>query len=246
MRTLSKRLGQILIGLVAVLVLSVALTARHGDPQLWPPAATDPAFKIYVVSHGYHSGIVVLRTALADAAEKQSRHGLLAIAQRFSDYRWLEIGWGDEGFYRSAPDVASVTVALALRALFRPGNASVLHVVGLSNHPGASFPHSDIIPIGLSFAGFARLIDALDASVAGAVTPEDLGPGLYGPSRFFRSVESFHIFNICNHWVARMLSVAGLPTAPVLATMPQGLFVNLKWRAGLAPLPGPRTPGAAS
>jgi hypothetical protein len=66
-----------------------------------------------------------------------------------------------------------------------------------------------------------------------------LGPGLYGPSLFYRSIQSFHVFNVCNHWVARLLSAAGLPTAPVLATLPPGLFLDLKWRAGLVPLPKP-------
>jgi hypothetical protein len=50
-------------------------------------------------------------------------------------------------------------------------------------------------------------------------------------------VETFNIFNDCNHWVARLLSAAGLPTAPVLATLPQGLLLDLKLRAGLVPLP---------
>jgi hypothetical protein len=68
---------------------------------------------------------------------------------------------------------------------------------------------------------------------------EELGPGLYGPSLFYRGVETFHVFNLCNHWVARLLSATGLPTAPVPATLPQGLFLDLKWRAGLVPLPKP-------
>jgi hypothetical protein len=52
-----------------------------------------------------------------------------------------------------------------------------------------------------------------------------------------RAVDAFYIFNVCNHRVARLLSAAGLPTAPVPATHPKGLFLDLKWRAGLVPLP---------
>ncbi len=249
MRALAKRISFGLLGFVGLLVIAIVLTARPGDPKLWPPVAGSLTAEIHVVSHGYHSGVVVLRTAVAEAAERQGRGALLAVAQRLVNYRWLEVGWGDEGFYRSVPDVTSLTVALALRALFRPGNASVVHVVGLSSHPRASFPYSDIIQIGLSAEGFARMIDALDASFArsGEVgLPEDLGPGLYGPSRFFRGVGSFHVFNVCNHWVAQLLSAAGLPTAPILATMPQGLFLDLEWRAGLVPLPRLPAPGRPS
>ena len=55
------------------------------------------------VNHGYHAGIAVPRAAFAEQA---SRHGLSAlgyVATRFADFDWLEIGWGDEGFYRYVP-----------------------------------------------------------------------------------------------------------------------------------------------
>jgi hypothetical protein len=39
--------------------------------------------------------------------------------------------------------------------------------------------------------------------------------------------------------VADLLSAAGLPVTPVLATLPAGLLLDLQWRAGLRPLPRP-------
>ena len=246
MRRLVRRIALgllVAIGLlIGVLAVATVITARSGNPRLWPPSAGAPPVEIHVVSHGYHSGVVLSRTALADYASRQGRPVLLAVAQRFANARWLEIGWGDEGFYRSAPDLASLDVGLAARALLRPGNPSVLHVVGLSNHPRASFPESDIVRIELSSEGFSRLLDRLEASFArgtGGAPPQPLGAGLYGTSLFYRGVESFHLFNLCNHWVARLLSVAGIATAPVLATLPQGLLLDLRWRAGLVPLPKP-------
>jgi uncharacterized protein (TIGR02117 family) len=234
--------GWAVVAIVALLAAMTVLTARPADPALWPPAAGAPAINIHVVSHGYHSGIIVERAAMAEAAERGGHAALAAVAQRFADYRWLEIGWGDEGFYRSVPDVASLTVRLAVRALFMPGNVSVVHVVGLDRPPRDVFPKSDIIRIPLSDKGFARMLDGLDASFGrgpGRAPLEPLGPGLYGPSLFYRGVDAFHVFNVCNHWVARLLSAAGVPTAPVLATLPPGLFLDLKWRAGLNPLPKP-------
>lgn len=234
--------GWTVVAIVALLAAMTALTARSADPALWPPAAGAPSIEIHVVSHGYHSGLVIERAALAAYAERGGDAALTAVAQRFANYQWLEIGWGDESFYRSVPDVASLTVRLALRALFLPGNASVVHVVGLSSPARETFPRADIIRIALSDEGFARMLKGLDASFGrgpGGVPLEPLGPGLYGPSLFYRGVEAFHVFNVCNHWVARLLSLAGLPTAPVLATLPPGLFLDLKWRAGLVPLPQP-------
>lgn len=236
-----RRLGLGIAGVVVLLMAATVLTARSADPALWPPVAGEPRVEIFVVSHGYHSGLVLPRETVAAAASERGHVALGAVSQRFAGYHLLEIGWGDESFYRHVPNVASLTFGLAVRALFRPGNPSVVHVVGLPAHPRQAFPRSDIVRIELSGGGYARLLDALEASFGksgGEAAVEPLGAGLYGPSLFYRGVDAFHAFNVCNHWVARLLSAAGLPTAPVLATLPPGLLLDLKWRAGLVPLPG--------
>jgi hypothetical protein len=92
----------------------------------------------------------------------------------------------------------------------------------------------------LSESGFLKLLERLDETFARAEAsdlPVELGPGLYGASLFFRANGAFHLFRVCNHWVADLLNAAGLPATPVLATLPAGLFFDLKWRAGVAPLP---------
>ena len=242
MRTLAKWLGLGVLGFFVVLSVAAWLTAKPGDPVLWPPGVGAAVAEIYVVSHGYHSGIIVRRAATEELSNRQGNAALLAVTRRFPSYQWIEIGWGDEGFYRSVPDVASLSFTLAVRALFLPGNRSVVHVVGLNVHPRDAFPKSEMVRINLTAEGFSRMLERLDASIARTGEgggPEDLGVGLYGPSKFFLSVDTFSIFNVCNHWVARLLSAAGLPSAPVLATLPQGLLLDLKWRAGLHPLPQP-------
>ena len=226
-------------GVSIALIASTILTARSGDPALWPPGPGEPRVEIFVVSHGYHSGLVLPREAMAEAAGQRSHLALGAVAQRFSGYRFVEIGWGDESFYRHVPNVASLSFGLAVRALLWPGNPSVVHVVGLPGPPREAFPRADIVRVELSSGGFARMLEALEASFGkegGAPPPEPLGSGLYGPSLFYRGVEAFHAFNVCNHWVARLLAAAGLPVAPVPATMPAGLLLDLEWRAGLVAL----------
>lgn len=248
MRKLARLFGWGLAGIFAIVILATILTARRGEAHLWPPVAGSPTAELFVVSHGYHAGIAVSRSRVAEVAGRQGNSALIAVAQRFSAYPWIEIGWGDEGFYTSVPDAASLTFALALRALFRPGNPSVVHVVGLTDQPRAVFPVADIVKVELSPEGLSQLLAKLDQTFARSSdqsSPLVLGKGLYGPSLFYRAVESFHIFNVCNHWVARLLSAAGLPTTPVLATLPPGLLFDLKWRSGLVRLP-PASAGARS
>jgi uncharacterized protein (TIGR02117 family) len=240
--TAARRIGLGLAIAAALLVVAALATARWGDRSLWPPAPGAPSTEVFVVSHGYHAGIVLPRAALADAASRGGLSALGYVAARFADFDRLEFGWGDEGFYREVPTAQSLTVALALRALFRPGNPSVLHVVGVGADPRAMFGNSELVRLDLGAAGFARLADRLDATFArgeGGVLPVELGRGLYGTSLFFRANGAFHLFNVCNHWLAGLLDAAGVPTAPVAATLPYGLLLDLEWRSGLARLSAP-------
>jgi len=225
--------------LIIVFVAATVATLRPGDHALYPAPAGQPTATVFVVSHGYHAGIAVPRSTLADAASRHGYAALIAVATRFGAYPFLEMGWGDEEFYRNVPTIGSVTVPMAARALFLPGNRSVLHVVGLSYPPRAAFPLADIIALELSEDGFDRMLARIDATFAPTndAPIEDAGRGLYGPSRFYRARGTFNIFHVCNHWLADLLDAAGVPTAPVLATLPPGLFLDLQWRSGLRPLP---------
>jgi uncharacterized protein (TIGR02117 family) len=243
LRSLARRVGVALAILAIVLVTATVLTARRDDPGLWPPAPGAAATTIFVVSHGYHSGLVLPRRELVEVASRRQPDALAQVARRFAGFAYLEVGWGEEAFYREVPTLQHMTLALAARALLRPGNASVLHVVGVGANPRAMFAHSDLVRVELSAQGFGRLIEKLDASLARKDgRPQELGRGLYGTSLFYRANGTFHLFRVCNHWVADLLDAAGVPTAPLPATLPAGLLLDLEWRAGLTRLPPPMPP----
>ena len=226
--------------LAAAFIVAAIATMRSGDASLYPPSPGAPRVEVFVVTNFYHAGLIVPRAALAEAARRRSLPALAAVTARFAPYERLELGWGDEGFYTRVPTTAELTTALALRALFWPGNPSVLHVVGFSEPPRIAYPEANAVALTLGEAGFDRLAAMLDATFArnardGAV--EELGRGLYGHSLFYRAVGTFNVLRVCNHWIADLLGAAGVPTAPVLATMPQGLLWDLTRRAGAVRLP---------
>lgn len=223
-------------GLAALLLLFMALvglTARPGDPKLFP--AGGEGIDIVLVSNGYHAGLALPRQALADLAGESGLAALMAVTTRFQHYSWLEIGWGDDAFYRSTPTTDSIPWGLAFQALAGLGDGTVLHVVGFQDTPERTFALSETVRIRLSPEGFARLAAAIDRSFASGDhrQPIVLGQGLYGPSLFFKATGRFHLLRVCNHWVADLLDAAGVPTTPGIALLPAGLITDLKWRSGL-------------
>jgi hypothetical protein len=92
---------------VAILVLAGA-TARPSNPSLWPPKPGEPEAEIFVVSHGYHSGIAISTAALAAAAQRNGYPALGLVAERFGGHPFVEFGWGERDFYASVPTVADL------------------------------------------------------------------------------------------------------------------------------------------
>jgi len=182
---------------------------------------------IYLVSHGWHAGIVLRRADIPDSIWPELGD--------FPDTEYLEVGWGDSDYYQT-PDPHE---GLIVKAALLP-TASVLHLVGFSGPVPAYFPYSEIIRIELPAAGFEHLSRAIVASFARdeAGNTTLLGPGLYGKSRFYLSGESYHLFNTCNVWTARALRAAGLPITPARAISVENLMYQAR-RFGMVVQSGP-------
>jgi uncharacterized protein (TIGR02117 family) len=184
--------------------MSVLLVACAAPPKgLFPPDPHEPIRTIYLVSHGWHAGIVVRRTDIPPDIWPQHKD--------FPESEYLEIGWGDKDYYMTPQPHLGIT----LKAGLLP-SASVLHVVGFRGAVTHYFPHSEVIRIDLSEAGFERLCAYLASSYAVNESghSQPLGPSLYGDGQFYLSRESYHAFNTCNVWSARALYAAGCPITP--------------------------------
>jgi hypothetical protein len=87
----------------------------------------------------------------------------------------------------------------------------------------------------LSMSGFDQMLAKVDATFLAPQASALPDLGRYGPSLFYPATGTFSVFRVCNHWIGDLLGAAGLPTNPVLATLPAGLIAYLRWRAGLQP-----------
>jgi uncharacterized protein (TIGR02117 family) len=190
-------------GLALVLACALAGCAAPATRDC-PVPPGQPADAIYVVSHGWHAGIVLPGPAVA--GWPLSRDAPAA--------QHVEVGWGERDFYM-LPDPGWW---LAIEGVLVP-NQSVLHVVWLDAPVGEFFRGSAIYEIRLTPEAMERLSRYIAGTFAHASHDGgiDLGPGLYGSSRFYLSRERYHAFNTCNAWVARALREAGCPINPAFA-----------------------------
>ena len=168
---------------------------------------------VYLTSHGWHAGIVIRRGDIPVDVWPEHRE--------FPDSVYLEVGWGDSDYYRTPDPHWGITFKAALLP-----TASVLHVVGFSGSVPAYFPYSEIIEIRLSDHDFAELCHYIAASYFKDLAGNRiaLGPGLYGDSRFYKSHETYHLFNNCNAWTDRALQIAGCPLKPALVFTVENLM----------------------
>jgi uncharacterized protein (TIGR02117 family) len=175
---------------------TAAKTAANNDKK--------PAFQtaFYVGSHGWHTSIIVPRSAVPKGAWPAG-----VVDRTFADRRFIEAGWGDRTFYMAArPNVAT-----AFDAVFLPG-ASVLHIVGLDPPIESAFAWTGLVRMPCSPAELRNVCDAIGATFASDSHHkiQELGPGLYGRvSRFYPADGRYYFANTCNNWTARMMRAGG-------------------------------------
>jgi len=159
--------------------------------------------KVYVVSHGWHTGFVV------PAIDIQQR--VPDLKKRFPDAQNIEFGWGDKGFYQAK----EITTGLTLRAIFWP-TESVIHAVAVPSDVLGYFFGSVIEALCLNESEYVSLITFISNSFArntnGDVLPQK--KGIYGNSQFYTGVGDYFLMNTCNKWTAKGLKSAGLGIAP--------------------------------
>jgi len=184
----------------------VLISACASKPYAIPSAldnATERTHEIYVVSHGWHTGLVV------PAEPLQSR--LPGLKSRFGVTPNLELGWGDKGFYQ-APEI---TLALALRALFW-SSGSIIHIVAVPSDVPAYFSKSKVAKLCLTDTEYISLLDFISSSFYQNQQTEivPIKNGIYGESQFYEGVGNYHLLNTCNSWTAKGLHSAGMDISP--------------------------------
>jgi len=183
------RAGPAAIFLVLLLASAVRVRAADGSGA-----------SIFVVTHHWHTGIVVL---IADVpAERWPGANVFAGAEL------VEVGWGDRHFWMAPHE----TIGLAVKAAVA-SEASVLRVLWFDGPVEQALPASDIVELSVPRTGLAALVDFVSDTYARSAVgePIDLGPAGWPRSRFYLATGRYHLFNTSNRWTAQALIRAGLP-----------------------------------
>ena len=195
------------VALGTILLLFSAAGCNGSVRSLYPPKESGRATEIFVYNNHWHTGFVLPTSQLSPTLKRYlSRFG--------SDTRYIEIGWGDEGYYRAAKG----TLPLAFRAMFL-SQGSVLHVAGLTDEPADHYRDYvvDLYRIRIGEEGCRNLMRHLERTFATTINGDaiELQPGLYGISYFYRARGWYNLFHNCNNWLADGLRSTGFPITPI-------------------------------
>ena len=185
---------RLLEAVLVVVVAAVSVGCLGPVAGVFPPQHGEPTESVFVVNHGWHTGVVV--------EARKFVSGTRPLWPTAAGCKYVEIGWGDEGFYRCE----KVTAGIALRAMFGRNSA--------------------VLRVEVTRQGFDRLRAYLTDSYAVGERgrPIDLGKGIYGNSRFYRATGRYYFPNTCNRWTARALRSAGAPITPFYAVRAENVF----------------------
>lgn len=196
-----------LISAISIILL-IILGYKHYDYAPYP--ITDASIpitsnlvnpyeqNIYVVNHGWHTGIVVDYNDLVNYLPQLKNNKPITLK---TIPRFIEIGWGDQGFY-TAHQIGAEHI---FEALFN-SKGSVIHIAYLNSNPKSYFDTNRVYKIKISANGYQKMLKFIEQSFAKKnLQIVNLGKGIYGDSNFFLATGKYSFFNTCNTWTSKAL-----------------------------------------
>lgn len=187
---------------ISLLIIILVISACSSKPYIVEPVPGDITAgnnEIYVVNHGWHTGIVIPARLIQRRVPE--------LKKRFKEIQYIEFGWGDQTFYQAE----EVTTGLTLRAILWPTD-SVLHVTAIPIKADEYYPGIQAENICLNDGDYSRLVrfieNSFDKNDSGEIVA--LEKGAYRDSQFYQSVGDYFLMNTCNTWTAKALKSAGM------------------------------------
>jgi uncharacterized protein (TIGR02117 family) len=159
---------------------------------------------IYVVSNGYHTGLILPASAGGIDLSLSFRPTDLPDPEDAGDY--LLFGWGDRDFYLNTPSWRDARPATLFTALWGSGK-TLLHV----DHLRSPEEVPDRRIIYLDRQQYKRLARQVIGDIKTVATGQPVAvPGYGSLDVFYEANGSYNMFRTCNVWTASRLADAGV------------------------------------
>ncbi|MBA3664118.1 MAG: TIGR02117 family protein [Bacteroidetes bacterium] len=179
--------------------------------------------KIYIVSNGVHTDIVV------PVKNKNRDWTKLFPPESFdvkdSIYNYMAFGWGDKGFYLDTPTWGDLTFSTAFKAAFGIGSTA-MHVRYLKLPNIIPDKTVALIIDEKSYNELIQLIEKSFEKTNDAVIKID-HPGYNDHDRFYEANGTYSAFKTCNVWTNTCLKTIGVKVS-VWSPFSKGLINSLK------------------
>jgi hypothetical protein len=204
-----------LFGFVIALVLNGCAASQ---PGLWPPAAGERSYPIYVSLDTWHGMIGFDHGVSPGSVLKLGPKEIESSGDNRLQYE--EWGYAERKWYVEGQQ----GLIGALRALLWPTEGTV--EIGRHDQLWAyrtPQPPADMFVFNLTEEGLLRLRRHLMSTLA-ATKPI----ARIGSSFFYSSRRAYHLFYNCHHYVAHALREAGVPVSPLWAVTRTTLAMQLR------------------
>lgn len=209
---------RIIIALIlfSIQCFSVSSCSTSGEFIQRTGSSEQHPFTVYILNQCWHTGIVL---KVSDISEND-----LPEVKTFTGNQYIDIGWGDEEYYR----IPGFDLPLALRALLSP-SSSALKIRTL-NIPIETYYETFTYCIAFHLTGdeFRTLCkyigDTFMRNGSKSTLLENRGNIVY----FYKAVGDYHLFNTCNTWVADALENSGIPVSTSMIISGSDLFNSIK------------------
>lgn len=188
---------------VLILVWYLILFTFSGPRHLNPiPVETNITqnIEIGLVKYGWHVGIVIPIELLKNKYK--------SIGKRFPKAKYLELGWGDKGFYQSK-EISPLTY---INAIAIP-STSIMHVVSIESELDPFLGDRTSEKLCINEIQSQNLTTFIESSFRLNEDEVITGDhGIYGDSQFYEANGYYNLTYTCNRWIATALSTIGIKT----------------------------------
>lgn len=202
----SKLIGKLVLFLVCFIGLYLGIAYILSSIQIDREADQGREVKIYILSNGVHTDIVV--PAINDQFNWTTLVKYQHTLGKDSTAGWLAMGWGDKGFYLQTPTWAELKASVAFKAAFGL-SSSAIHATYYKKLNISE----QCREIHIGRKQYDRLVNHILASFDrdASGSPKHIETiAVYGNSdAFYEAVGSYSLFTTCNTWANNVLKAAG-------------------------------------